>query len=540
MSSKLDVRLVIPTKENTKMLSKLLNVNIYDKDDKLDAGGLYSQEIFGTLGTPERNAKFAYIELNVPIIHPFVYNTITRLSSHIKGMLLGKQYGIWDNEKKNFDRATIDDGETGITYVMKYLKELVFEYNDSRKRTTLINDFNKFRENGDLTFKRYLVLPAGLRDVSTDDNGRVIENEINDMYRKILQASKMFENLSLSYDQMRLMDQARLRLQLSANEVHDYILSLAKGKHKLINGKFVKVNIEGGTGNVLTSVHPTINKLDFNNNETDFNRTIIGVHQYCAATFPFTSHHLGRLLGPLLQDGGNMLLFDSDGYKQVSIKLPQKILDKWTTTDGIRSLVNKLFDDDFKNTPVMVGNGYPFIIRGKGNKLDLLRANIAFKMEDGFSYEPITYGQLFYIIARMTSNDMVGMVTRYPVTGQGSTYLSKFSLHTTVEYQKVEMYIDGVVYNYNTWNKPKSTWLGSVSVHYSRLKGLGGDYDGDKVYVTMFYEQDSINEIKKYMNSKEFFITPDGKPTLELESSVISNITQQIIVGSKKVLGDSK
>ncbi|MEM3451994.1 MAG: hypothetical protein QW835_00005 [Candidatus Hadarchaeum sp.] len=44
---------------------------------KLDPDGLYSEEIFGRLGSEERKHTFAYIDLrNHRIIHPEVYSSV--------------------------------------------------------------------------------------------------------------------------------------------------------------------------------------------------------------------------------------------------------------------------------------------------------------------------------------------------------------------------------------------------------------------------------------------------------------------------------
>ena len=42
--------------------------------------GLFSNEIFGAEGTPERNKTFGFISLNTKVIHPALVSTIKRIS----------------------------------------------------------------------------------------------------------------------------------------------------------------------------------------------------------------------------------------------------------------------------------------------------------------------------------------------------------------------------------------------------------------------------------------------------------------------------
>ena len=48
---------------------------------QLHPEGLWSNEIFGAMGSPERMTKQAYIDLNVDIIHPVVYRELICSSS---------------------------------------------------------------------------------------------------------------------------------------------------------------------------------------------------------------------------------------------------------------------------------------------------------------------------------------------------------------------------------------------------------------------------------------------------------------------------
>ena len=51
-----------------------------------------------------------------------------------------------------------------------------------------IEMIEKYRANGTATYTKIMVLPAGLRDIQMQEDGRYKQSEINDLYRKVIKA----------------------------------------------------------------------------------------------------------------------------------------------------------------------------------------------------------------------------------------------------------------------------------------------------------------------------------------------------------------
>ena len=120
---------------------------------------------------------------------------------------------------------------------------------------------------------------------------------------------------------------------------------------------------------------------------------------------------------------------------------------------------------------------------------------------------PVTWAELFYLSCYERFNDVKCVVTRYPVTGIGSTYYSRVYLRTTTT---------GLVRHVlnDVWERDEErllakempntdhsdSYMDSAMVHGSRLIGLGGDYDGDMISVNYLYDKKAKDEVEQYLN----------------------------------------
>ena len=67
-------------------LKEVKNSNLLSLNDKnsFDAEGLWSEIIFGRLGSKERKSRFGYHKLNIPMIRPVVYRLFRTFSDPIR------------------------------------------------------------------------------------------------------------------------------------------------------------------------------------------------------------------------------------------------------------------------------------------------------------------------------------------------------------------------------------------------------------------------------------------------------------------------
>jgi hypothetical protein len=118
-------------------------------------------------------------------------------------------------------------------------------------------------------------------------------------------------------------------------------------------------------------------------------------------------------------------------------------------------------------------------------------------------------------------------VTRYPVTGQGSIYPSWPYVKTTVHSQSLKELDDQWQ---PTGNIAKDfpirgeRFYNSVSPHYTKLRRLGADFDGDTVSFNVLYTEDAIQEIKDLLKSRRFYLDPTAGLAFSADNDVLNMV----------------
>lgn len=86
---------------------------------------------------------------------------------------------------------------------------------------------DKNRENA--TTKHVLVMPAGLRDIQVDPNGRTSEDEINSFYRSIIATSNSISITETSRNDP-VLNVPRMALQNAFSQLYDMVFNFIDGK----------------------------------------------------------------------------------------------------------------------------------------------------------------------------------------------------------------------------------------------------------------------------------------------------------------------
>ena len=445
--------------------------------------GLFSTTIFGEVGSKERNTTFGYIDLGIDIIHPRVYKELVSLNSLYSGILEGTKYAVFDNKIKDFVESDRLDGKTGLYFFMEHYDNIKFKETDSTQRSFKIKFIKKYKAH-EVMMNKYLVIPAGLRDYTVTESGKALENEINGIYRKLLTISnsaKVFKS-DLKNKDNEYVSAVRKRLQKTAVDIYDYIENLLDGKSKFIQGKWAKRAIMYGTRNVLTSIPTEIKDLEDELNPTD-DACFVGIYQAAKGLLPITVFNTRtRFLQDIFDvNSTKAMLIDTKTLKRVPRDITEKTRSRWVTDDGIEETINKLAQDEIKNSPIMVDGSYLLLVYDKGDTIDIIKG--VDNLEEGFDkskIRPITYGELFYLSLFDKINDYPAYITRYPVTNYGSIVPSTPYLKTTIRSRRVKVKLpDTMEYIVATeYPIPGEPHISSTSIPQQYLEALGADFDG--------------------------------------------------------------
>ena len=212
--------------------------------------GLYSEAIFGQVGSRDRLVRKGYIDLHTDIVTPHLYKQLISLRSYYKDIISGKAYAKFDPEIKDLILVDPDEpgADTGFQFFVKSLPKISFARTDSVKRTDKIDLLEKYRDR--LIIDKLIVLPAGIRDVKITDD-YISPEEINKFYVAILQLAS---GLPSNKSDEPLYDTIRFQIQTKVMAIYDYITTLIDGKSGFAQGKFAARKLTYGTRNVITAL----------------------------------------------------------------------------------------------------------------------------------------------------------------------------------------------------------------------------------------------------------------------------------------------
>ena len=230
-------------------LKPVTTIRMYEKIEKTDPAGLFSEELFGKFGSSERRKRFAYINLKVPIIHPEAYSIVASLDTMISKMLGNKATYVIDKTG-----TIIEDpkGFSGVDYFIENFKKI--DLNKFKKNKPKNVAFIK--KNKDKIFiDKYLVLPAGIRDLAISKTSKqtiINFSDLSELYATLIRHTNV-----LGSDPSSVPEEIRKpiieQIQKTVLEINNWIKNRLKGKSGLIRGGLLKKIIDYSGRLIITS-----------------------------------------------------------------------------------------------------------------------------------------------------------------------------------------------------------------------------------------------------------------------------------------------
>lgn len=472
--------LLIPSESDVKTIRPIKVLDIFTGQSRnFHPDGLFSTEIFGKVGEEKRNRLFSFIDIRTQIFHPVIFKALTELKSLYGEIMSGKSYAIYDDKLKDFVKADITTGQTGYSFFVSKINDIVFEEKPGPKREFNIKLLNKYRNN--CTMSKIIVLPAGLRDYVIDENGKPSEDEINGLYRKVLSIALLLNSITnLNSDTL---NSSKYNLQIAVNNIYEYITNLLEGKNKLILGKWASRKIFNSTRNVITSYIPDTTEL-LGPRTVSVNQTAVGLYQYLRAIMPLAIQRIRDSYLSKVFTGPNTpaILTNKLTKKKELVNIDPKHFDEWMTFEGLEKVLTKYGEENLRHDFLTVEDYYIGLIYLGNDRTYKFIQDIDEVPEHRKNDEvrPITFTELLYMSVCKGSKDIPCLVTRYPVVNYGSIYPSYVYLKTTVKSEKrLELDdnwepIDNEAIEFPILTEP---FFNSVSPSPSHLSRLNADFD---------------------------------------------------------------
>lgn len=526
-----NIFLLLPTLHDFSMVRPVKSLSIFEGVSKqFHPDGLFSTETFGKIGDSKRSERYSFIDFKIPVFHPIIFNIFTKLKRLYPEIITGKTYAVWDKDEKDFVKSNQLDGRTGFYFFEEHWKDIVFKESNSDTRSDNIKLIKKFKDNALCSV--LVVMPAGLRDYEIKDNGQEEEEEINVLYRKMLSLSNSISVNSFKLSP-ELYDQSRVNIQLTFCDIYDLIMNSIKGKKKLYMGKWATRAIHDSTRNVITTTNNIIEKLGDKNNP-GFNNTIVGLYQMVKAVAPIMRFRVKNFLSKNFSDAKLPVnVVDIKTLRNKQITVSPKEYDLWMTDEGLDKIFNTFSVEGVRNEPIMIGGEYAALIYQDEHCF-----KVFYDIEEiekvGFDktkVRPISLSEMLYLVLYEDVGTFPLLTSRYPITGFGSIYPSLAYLKTTSDAKKLIVLSDDWTPTDKVAPEFPGTgaWFNSMSPSPTKLKGLGGDFDGDKMSMIVLMADESIKEINDAFLTNTFYIGTNGKVGFSVETDTVNFLMNNLI-----------
>lgn len=532
-------------------LKAITNPMFFARTNMPTVDGLLSNEIFG-ITKDDRTTIFAYIDLaGEYFLHPLAYKIWSRLDSNVKLCVYEMDTFVYDPEKGKL--KSDPKGETGLKFLMKLIKTVDFKKTGSSKREVKINFLEKYREK--LFMKDVVVIPAGMRDVNTEADGKVGVGEINKLYNAIVRDAKALQE-SDDYG-LSLNGTLRGRIQDNIVKVYNWFIfgrdpltgadAQASGlsrKLGLIRRAGMKKSFDWGSRLVICTQN--LRKEKLSDLDVDLDSIGLPLAAVCANLFPYMLYWIRNWFSNRLSDVQTLTV-----YNTKTKKLEQTKIDSWQTVYSDERIKKEIgrFMHGMSNrfvpieAPIMnPTKGTNYYLQFKGYNVP--NEDIAKKLiNDQMSKEsfhlnsrPLTWCDLIYMAAMEVTKDKMTLITRFPMDSYYNQFPAKIKVISTIETEPILVW--------NTFYKkyPKIT-LADINQNSSnhfvdvalpnnvRLGSIGGDFDGDTVSSKVPYSIEANDELHKAINAKIHYIGFGGINKMETShegAQAIYNITMNL------------
>lgn len=533
-----EIKLLVLSDPVVMTLKPVRSLDIYDgATQNFHEDGLYSTSIFGRVGSEERDQRFSYIDIKAKVLHPKIFRDLTRLKGLYRGILQGKETAVFDEQAKDFVASNGPDAQTGYSFFIANWLKIEFRKNKSPTRQQRVEFIEKYRAQA-LT-DRIVVIPAGLRDLEVDDGGRQSKNEINDLYFRLLSISNtIIKNRDM---ESPALDVPRYALTNCFAEIYTMLEAMIEGKKGFMLDKWGSRRIYNGTRNVLSVMDTSSARLGALN-APSYDSTMLGLFQTIKGLGPLTIHLLrNSYLANVFSEGDSSApLIDTKTLLPELVSIAPATRDKWTTKEGLLSIINSFADKEARHRHVMVEGRYLALIY-KGPDMTFKIFGDIRELPphlDKKHVSPITLCELLYLSGYNRWNRYYVSCVRYPVTGVNSVYSSRTYVKTTT-IGEVRRELD------NNWMPTPGddalalefplaslpAFFDTQAPHSSRLVGLGADFDGDTGSATFLMSEEATEENRKYLSTRQAWISTDGSlrasASYDTVALVVHNLTRR-------------
>ena len=500
--------------------------------------GLFSEQIFGQIGSPERLIRYGYIDLHAAVLQPPIFENIRNLDGIYTDVMAGRAYAVFDPKTGILERCPDDDpdGETGYQFFMSIFPQLKFRRTGSAIRDDRIAVIEKYRSIA--VCDKLIVSPAGVRDIK-EDQMKLSQEDVNGLYRNVMSYALQIPKANKS----PIFDTFRYNLQLKIAEIYAYYQNILDGKEGYLQGSYAQRKVIGGTRNVFSAVQYSAVSPD-DPQYLHYNETRVGLFQAMKANQLVTSYQLNTHFFDFIFTGdtNTIALVDPKTLALTYVEVDDRELRKFTAPDAMDMWINRFKNPEVRLQPVAVkaldGKYYhTAMVYDEGSRITLFRNLDDFTKQfdrpvDRMKIRPLTWLELFYMACERAYEGKYAYITRYPAIEDGSTYPTKVKVSTTVPARVIKLnnLLGGTETQFAEYPILGNSYMDTMGIHASRLAELDADFDGDTGSLNVIVTIEATEEARMYMESTRSRINAQkrliGSPNTDIIKWTLANMSR--------------
>lgn len=456
--------------------------------------GLLSVDIFGLPGSRKRMSTFAYVNLNTELFSPVAFKALIRKHRLLPKIVSGDVYARLDDDGNIVED---DEGETGITWLIKNYNKIRYERTESQRRDVELDlVLNSPRET--VVIDKFPIIPAGLRDFNeqaSTQGQKASVHQATEMYVQVVKLSNLMERFGDSPDSGVL---SRLKLQRSLLEIYQYFVEVLAKKTGFIKANVLKKGVDYGASSVIVPMpmnadHPDQQKIKFG-------EIGVPINQLVAMFKPFFARDLSEFLSDEIR---NIRQVESE--LNIEYELSDTAEGLVRDSDHINGLIRRFIDSpENRFDPV-----YPEQTSKK---------KIPFKIRINEKWEDLTLMDIFYILAVDIVETHLVMFKRYPIENHQSVAMARAAVLTTRRTREVTL--RNRVYpffpSYKDFPDPTEQLINATMINTSYCPAMKADFDGDTVFLIGLYSKEANQEAERLRVSKGSMLSLKGASSREL------------------------
>lgn len=480
----------------TNGLKEVTSQQIYRTSNMFNPQGLFSEEIFGQTND-ERSYRCAYIKLPVHVFNPHVAkNIIQRSGGVIKKMAYGEV------------RCNIVNGVLTVAPDGKYtgLKDLydIWDQIDIKKTLT-----TRSQENIDVLTKspkrllfndKVLVLPPNMRQIGMR-NGKTVKNELNSLYLGILGLKSVTAHTTASVHQVYN------KFQDAVINIFTFVNNYVGGKNGFFQKNLLAKNTMYTARNVISA--PRYNS---ENPKIGIFKTGYPLHTCCSLFKPLVVFKMKEF-------------FSFSNIQQIHSD-PGEINSAMLANVYDNRMIEDLCEIYMKNP----GSRFRIMYLDDKNEKPINMTYLDVKKNQTVT-RPVTLTDVVYLACKsaIVDADRHVYTVRYPIGDYMGAFFTK--VHILSTNNTTEINFNGEVMD--TYpiidleahhNKVATSFADTLTPSNSRLKAIGGDYDGDTVKSVGIWSDEANEKAEELMMSKIYNIKPDCTSIYSIEIECLGGL----------------